>query len=84
MLVPWRSHPIGSVSISQSESPWKHHFENTCRVKFEITLFSGLNGVDFKSKDVQSCLSSPAIGLLPADSYPDDLIGCIAWQKIIS
>jgi len=52
-------------------------------IDFEITLFSGLNGVDFKSKDVQSCLSSPAIGLLPADSYPDDLIGCIAWQKII-
>jgi hypothetical protein len=46
-------------------------------------ILSGLNGVDFKSKDVQSCLSSPAIGLLPADSYPDDLIGCIAWQKII-
>ena len=52
-------------------------------MNFEITLFSGLNGVDFKSKDVQNCLSSPAIGLLPADSYPDDLIGCIAWQKII-
>ena len=52
-------------------------------IDFEITLFSGLNGIDFKSKDVQSCLSSPAIGLLPADSYPDDLIGCIAWQKII-